>query len=934
MKSVSRLLFVGFEGIRWDVLRALSQSDVLPAFSRLIDTGAVGRLNATYPLFPERHWADLFAVTTDHGILCPLDIDALPARRAVGAATWKAPPVWEYLARKGYNAHSIGFPGTHPSIETGGVVVSNLFFERNPWNGADLEILPDCISPLDCADTLRGLVVSSDEIDQSTLGLFISGNPKGPGPDLPPHVVAGHLASEFTAHAMATWAIEHHPWDFAAVRYRLVDTFSHMCARLGVGLGFREDTRPSRLVESAYRLADMLLHNLLRLVGEETAVIVCSPHSVSSDNGSGAQSLGYAMQGHGPDGLALLSCPGLIRDELFHGARLSDIGATIYHLLGAHLPPHAKGRVLQEVFVDPRPLKIDHAPVHRRLPRLPNDSESRHLVPEELRSAPRADIDRVCLELKAHAAYSSGDVRTAALHFARLHDTWPFRYEYGMRRAELLFLVGMVDEAAGWAKVMVDSWPDAAVNDFLKGVILYHDDHQEAGERLLRAFSERMKDSPYWQLMVGRVFLAFGAVHQARSLLGDLVAGSPEFTDAKVALAQASFAAGDIESATQLALAAVRSDYSNANAHLALGSALWKSGDRAGARTALEAACKLAPSDPFLHRLLSRVSDVSTVDHHLHNAFSHVLQSSDIPLPDEVRPVGEPSRTSRTVEVSGVNRTVKVVLPEDLPAIIGHFEFPPPESAAVIAVSSTGEAESLAHIHSSAVQGATVGILSIQSRTQGPPERVLIRAARDYARDQGWTVVEYDRALEFESTTARRFESEHFVPTRAFEEYLLDTTESARVLSSTAEKLRGTSVIPENGRIVGLSEGVNLAAVRALVRRHVHGQEGVLERGPGEGIDYELSFAAFVGEKLVGTILSRKRPDCIECPFLVVETGGRWSLPLMMLALANACLPRGHHSILFCTSKKEFPHMHALAQRLGSRSRVKKAFFRWEAGER
>jgi hypothetical protein len=116
--------------------------------------------------------------------------------------------------------------------------------------------------------------------------------------------------------------------------------------------------RYSGVVEGACRLQDLLLADLLKLAGPNTLVFLVSDHGFAT----GAQwrdapnvPAGIAAH-HRPMGIFAACGPGLRGGTILQGASLLDITPTILHACGLPTGDDMDGRVLSEIFAEPRAL--------------------------------------------------------------------------------------------------------------------------------------------------------------------------------------------------------------------------------------------------------------------------------------------------------------------------------------------------------------------------------------------------------------------------------------------------------------------------------------------------------------------------------------------------------------------------------------------------
>ena len=231
----------------------------------------------------------------------------------------------------------------------------------DPW-----PLMPGTIYPERLNKTVGDLRVRPDEMTGEMLQMFV---PRAAEIDQDKDrrlaIVAKLLAECFSLHAAATYLLEHEPWDFSAVYYPSIDHFSH--AFMAYHPPRMERVPESDfefykdVVNSAYRLHDLLLGRLLQLAGPDTTVILLSDHGFHSDllrpKATPRLPTGPAIW-HRPLGIFCMRGPGIKKDERIYGASLLDIAPTVLALCQLPAGQDMEGRVLVEAFENPPPLNF------------------------------------------------------------------------------------------------------------------------------------------------------------------------------------------------------------------------------------------------------------------------------------------------------------------------------------------------------------------------------------------------------------------------------------------------------------------------------------------------------------------------------------------------------------------------------------------------
>ena len=382
-----RILLVGWDGADWNFLRPMCEKGVMPALAHLARNGVAGELASLPPYLSPMLWNSIATGKRPwrHGIHGFTEVDAENRVRPISSRSRRVPALWNILTSQGWRTHVVGWFASHPAEAINGVCVSEAFFQETP-EGQDRReksdeagsrpstagSKPACPRPLSSrgmvfpahlAEELAPLRITTEALDTNLLRLLI--------PDVTQELsahdtrvvrLAGRLAELYSVHNVTASLMETEPWDFAAVYFHFLDWVLHDFAsfvpprQTGVAQG--AFARYSGVVEGACRLQDLLLADLLKLAGPNTLVFLVSDHGFAT----GAQwrdapnvPAGIAAH-HRPMGIFAACGPGLRGGTILQGASLLDITPTILHACGLPTGDDMDGRVLSEIFAEPRAL--------------------------------------------------------------------------------------------------------------------------------------------------------------------------------------------------------------------------------------------------------------------------------------------------------------------------------------------------------------------------------------------------------------------------------------------------------------------------------------------------------------------------------------------------------------------------------------------------
>jgi predicted AlkP superfamily phosphohydrolase/phosphomutase/tetratricopeptide (TPR) repeat protein len=359
-----KTLVIGWDAADWKVVHALIEQGRMPHTQALIERGVMGDLATLQPVLSPMLWASIATGKRPfkHGILgftepTPDGAGIQPVSQL--GRTTKA--IWNIFHQQGLRQHVIGWWPSHPVEPIDGVMVSNHFQLALGPPDAPWPLAPGMVHPPHLADTLAALRINPNELLPEQVLRFV---PRAAEIDQDQDkrlgMVMKILAECVSVHAAALWALEHEPWDFAAVYYDGIDHFCH---------GFMKYRAPRRahiperdfalyagVVDMAYVFHDLMLGAMLAVVPADTTVVICSDHGFHPDHLRPVllpkEPAGPALE-HRDLGLLIMAGPGLKQDHLLHGASVLDITPTLLALHGLPVGEDMDGKVLVDAFVAP-----------------------------------------------------------------------------------------------------------------------------------------------------------------------------------------------------------------------------------------------------------------------------------------------------------------------------------------------------------------------------------------------------------------------------------------------------------------------------------------------------------------------------------------------------------------------------------------------------
>ncbi len=633
-------MLVGWDSADWKLINPLIDAGEMPGMAWLVEGGVAGNLATMEPQLSPMLWTSIATGKRawQHGVHGFTEVDPASGRVVpVAYASRRCKTAWEILGERGLRSHVIGWFATHGEPNPHGCMVSNMATSLQGSRPGDEPeqwppLPPGSCWPPELTEAIAPLRVSPCELDpEEVLRLFVP-NAHEVDQEKDPRLwyLARHLAEAFSVHAQAVHILENHPdWDFTAIYYRPLDEICHRFMAYHPprmeGIPERDFELYREVVTATYRLHDLFLRRLLHFAGSDGAVMVVSDHGFHSDHlrpkFTPNVPAGITVW-HRPHGIIAARGPGFRTDELVFGARLLDITPTVLNYFGLPTGRDMDGRVLEEAFVEYRPL-----------PQVETWEEPGGIVRERLPADDRTN--RALLEhfvaLGYLAEMPGGDARAAAetqcendwslarayLDAGRAVDALPLlescvarqpgRTDFIQMLALCQTQLGLLDEAEASAKRALETFgaPERAQH-LLASIALQRERPAEALTWLEAVGGLGMND-PNGLLLLARTFVELRRWDEAAEAARHSIALDADNPRPYLALTRQLLHRKLYAEAADSALAAIALDFSRANAHYLLGVALAGDGKLNEALQALHTCLKLEPVFLRAYRMLARI---------------------------------------------------------------------------------------------------------------------------------------------------------------------------------------------------------------------------------------------------------------------------------------------------------------------------------------
>jgi predicted AlkP superfamily phosphohydrolase/phosphomutase len=343
-----KVLFIGLDGLEWDLVTPMVEAGELPNLARLIRNGIHGKLRSLEPLAKSPTiWATIATGKTpaQHGIGAFVDPrDQSPVtqnQRRVRA-------VWNILSGLDRTVGVVGWMQSWPAEPVNGYMVSDyLQYGRDNYNQFEKRTYPP-----ELEESLKDDVVEWQELPWDGIQRFLS-------VPLDTTKLADHDKHELERIRMFTAAdltfarigeklYREQPTEFFAVYLRGTDTLAHLfwnyCfeglideRRLDPGIKPYVDD----IMRRYYRYVDELIGPIIDLADKETTIFVVSDHGFRGGTGRG-------IEQHKVDGVLIVSGRGVGRGEIT-GASVFDITPTLLTFMGLPAAQDMRGNILWSV---------------------------------------------------------------------------------------------------------------------------------------------------------------------------------------------------------------------------------------------------------------------------------------------------------------------------------------------------------------------------------------------------------------------------------------------------------------------------------------------------------------------------------------------------------------------------------------------------------
>ena len=286
-----RVIWLGLDGLDWELLDRLSQAGQMPNWARLASEGFRADLKSFYPVLSPILWTTAATgVGPDvHRVLDFQETDPKTGTKLpVSGLSRAVPAVWNVASAAGMKVGVVGWWATHPAEEVDGFFVSD---RASPMLFGDLP-RAGVAFPASLAPGVEQIVARDGAVSDPDLARFLEVSPteiaaargSGAGMENPVVALARILAATRVNHHIARDLYDRNRPDLMALYLEGTDEIGHVFAPYSpprLACTSEEDfNRYHRAVEVYYGVIDRVLGQWMRRAKEDGATLV-----VHSDHG-------------------------------------------------------------------------------------------------------------------------------------------------------------------------------------------------------------------------------------------------------------------------------------------------------------------------------------------------------------------------------------------------------------------------------------------------------------------------------------------------------------------------------------------------------------------------------------------------------------------------------------------------------------------------
>ena len=489
--SKRRLLVVGWDSADWKVIRPLMEAGQMPMLQAIVEKGSHGDFATLEPSLSPMLWTTMATGRhpVDHGVHGFTEVRegrVLP----ISAATRRTRAIWNILSEHGLRTNLVSWFASHGERDPNVRLVSNLYPQEPKGDVDKPETWPPTPAGTYWPEAMRAefdaLRVHPNTLTRDVAQMFI---PKLDEVDIEkdrrPHQLIQKVAEAFSVQAAAVACMKKDDWDLTCVYFRAVDELSHLFmpyhAPQMQGLPDKDFEIYREVVNSTYRLHDLMLTRLVDLAGPDAGVLLVSDHGFHSDHLRPRfvpKIPAGIIAWHRTHGIIAAAGKGFKSQVTVEGARLPDLAPTILGWFGLPRSQEMMGKRLDGI-LDAGPIPEDiptwekgsHAAEVPKLPHM-DDSERKKMLQHFVDLGYLGELPEEGLEAARQTeAQNNAQLAAMLVHEGRYEEALPLleaalesapnRPDLPQQLAHCLLQLGLNDLAEAVLAPVVGSFKNA-----------------------------------------------------------------------------------------------------------------------------------------------------------------------------------------------------------------------------------------------------------------------------------------------------------------------------------------------------------------------------------------------------------------------------------------------------------------------------------------
>ncbi|MDQ6893285.1 MAG: alkaline phosphatase family protein [Acidobacteriota bacterium] len=289
--SPPAVIWLGLDGLDWEILDRLSAAGKMPNWTRLVATGYSTRITSFMPVLSPIVWTTVATGTTPdvHRILDFQEVDPRSGQKVpISGRSRRVPAIWNLASAAGRKVGVVGWWATHPAEEVNGFFISDhaspILYEKLPLSGVAF--------PASLESGVGQAVARESRVTPAELARFVDVPPaeieqalaSGKGMESPIIALSRILAATRVYQRAARDLYDRNHPDLLMLYVEGTDEIGHVFAPAApprLSCTPEEDVRRyGRAADEYYALVDRLIGQWMRRAEEDGATLL-----VSSDHG-------------------------------------------------------------------------------------------------------------------------------------------------------------------------------------------------------------------------------------------------------------------------------------------------------------------------------------------------------------------------------------------------------------------------------------------------------------------------------------------------------------------------------------------------------------------------------------------------------------------------------------------------------------------------